>query len=236
MKKLFAYAVMVIALIAGIAMITRFLPSSAAIISIEAFSLLILVSILLFLVHKIYEKTLEKINCIMVLAIVYAVIIANSIIGIRYYSIEWAFLVFALAGVIFYDFRIDSRFMVLPALLLLGYVPFLLIGKQDKIAETAAIYVYYFLVIGIAMQFAEYIKKNELKFEFDIVAKKFLLRIKWTNLLILFGLANIGIILLNRVKYLELEKWTLIYIYVLILIAYASASFIKKNIRNENSQ
>lgn len=236
MKKLFAYVIMVIVLIMGIAAITKFLPASTAIISIEAFSLLILMFILLFLVHKIYEKTLEKINCVMVLAVVYVIIIANSIIGIRYYSIEWAFLAFALAGVVFYDFRIDSRFMILPALLLLGYVPFLLIGKQDKIAETAAIYVYYFLVIGVAMQFAEYIKKSELKFEFDAAAKKFLLKVKWTNLLILFGLANIVVILLNRIKYLELEKWTLIYIYVLILIAYASASFIKKNIRNENSQ
>ena len=75
---------------------------------------------------------------------------------VNFLSIEWLFLPFVLSGLIFYFFRIDSRYFILSAVLLLGLCPFLLIYGLEKNAEATATYIYYFLVIGILLRILEF--------------------------------------------------------------------------------
>jgi len=57
--------------------------------------------------------------------------------------------------------RVDSRIAIGIALLLLAYTPFILIGGNEAYANQIAIYAYYFLVIGVVQQFAEYLRENK---------------------------------------------------------------------------
>jgi hypothetical protein len=59
--------------------------------------------------------------------------------------------------------------MIFPAILLLGYCPFLLMGGIKGFAENIAVYAYYFLVIGVGLQFAEYFSKRESSLDFGRV-------------------------------------------------------------------
>lgn len=52
--------------------------------------------------------------------------------------------------------KINSRVSVAAALLLLMSCPFFLISAQEQLAENVAVYVYYFLVIGVFLQLKEY--------------------------------------------------------------------------------
>ena len=54
--------------------------------------------------------------------------------------------------------KFDGRYAVGVALFFLILCPFLLIAKKEKIAETSAIFTYYFLVIGVLQQFIEYLR------------------------------------------------------------------------------
>ncbi|MCG2809547.1 MAG: hypothetical protein L6275_04395 [Candidatus Portnoybacteria bacterium] len=67
-----------------------------------------------------------------------------------------------LAAFLFY--RWDSRILAGSVLLCLASCPFLLMFKKDDIAEIMAIYAYYFLVMTVVLQIAEYRKegKNEI--------------------------------------------------------------------------
>jgi len=99
---------------------------------------------------------------------------------------------FIMAGIIFYGSGIDSRYMVLPALLLLWLCPFLLLYKFSAAAEAAAIYAFYFLVIGVALQFVALRKEPKIKLAFESAAIVFFS--KWNlfvgiALVILYGLA-----------------------------------------------
>jgi len=141
------------------------------------------------------------------------------------YSIEWAFLGFMIAAVLFYDFKIDSRFLILPALLLLGYIPFLLMGAQKEIAETTAIYVYYFLVAGVVLQIIEHVKKIENSIDFDKIIKKLIYRINWIIPITIFGLISVGIIIGNRFMNLELWKWTSVYVFAVVMVFYIISHF-----------
>ncbi len=55
--------------------------------------------------------------------------------------------------------RVDSRVSIGFALLLLSLCPFLLIFDYSKLAETVAVYVWYFLAVGIVIQVFEYIRE-----------------------------------------------------------------------------
>ncbi|MBI2632363.1 hypothetical protein HYW75_05140 [Candidatus Pacearchaeota archaeon] len=123
--------------------------------------------------HKLYEKSIHHLNPLFVLSLSYSIIIANMLLSPEIYSLEWAFLGFLAITVVFYDFKIDSRFLILPALILLGYIPFLLIGAQKEIAETIAVYVYYFLVVGVGLQIVEYYKKAQNSIDFEKFIEKF---------------------------------------------------------------
>jgi hypothetical protein len=71
-------------------------------------------------------------------------------------SIEWAFVFFILTTFLFGITKTDSRFLILPAILGLAYLPFLLIAKKEAFAENIAIFVYYWLVVGVILQIIEY--------------------------------------------------------------------------------
>lgn len=188
------------------------------------------ISILFLLIcYRLYEKIINKLNPKAILFLIYFLLIVNMILGSKVYSIEWAFLGFLLSAIIFYDAKIDSRYLILPSLILLGYVPFLLVGKFEAIAETIAIYVYYYLVVGVGLQFIEYLKDYESKLIFENI-KNFLNSTTLSYLLFFVGLITIMIIILNRLYPLEFWKWTSVYVFTVIIIFYILSIMSEKDI------
>ena len=90
------------------------------------------------------------------------VLIANYFLPI---SIEWKLAAFLVALVLFLIFRVDSRFFIVAALLHLGAAPFALAIKAQPVAETTAIYAYYYLAIGVLGMIIEQWREPELTFE-----------------------------------------------------------------------
>jgi hypothetical protein len=189
----------------------------------------IVVSAFLFLLffYKNYEKIIVKINPVFLMTFIYILLILNMYLSSNVYSVEWGFLGFVIAAVIFYDARIDSRFLILPALLLLGYVPFLLIAKQNAVAETIAIYVYYFLVVGVGLQLTEYLTKNNNYLDFEGLMTR-LIQKDWGIAPIITGLIAIGFTVLNRFKEVEIWKYSFIYLFVISLIIYFISTITSK--------
>jgi hypothetical protein len=68
------------------------------------------------------------------------------------YPLDFLVLFYALISFLFI---LDSRFAGGAALVLLASCPFLLIFKKDILAESAAVYAYYFLVITVLAQIRE---------------------------------------------------------------------------------
>ena len=87
-----------------------------------------------------------------------AVLIFSLYEGIK--IIEFIILVYALFSILF---GLESKIAASVALAFLAVCPVLLIFKKEALAETAAIYAYYFLVITVITQIRNYIKsaKNE---------------------------------------------------------------------------
>ncbi len=190
--------------------------------------IIILLFIAFYLFHKEYEKAIYNANKKIILIIVYVLLLLNIIFGIKVYSVEWAFCGFLAAAVVLYDSRIDCRFLVLPALMLLAYIPFLLIGKQNSLAEKFAVYVYYFLVVGVGLQLAEYMGKKENLLNFESVMGEVIKRINWITAISIVGLICFGVIIANRFYNLEIWKWTSVYIFAVCLVFYG-ISTIKKD-------
>lgn len=198
-------------------------------ISFSAFIVSLFIFLLMFFailcIHRVYEKTTKFIHPSFVLSFCYTLIIANMLLSPKIYSLEWAFLGFLVIVVIFYDFKIDSRFLILPALLLLGYIPFLLIGAQKEIAETIAVFVYYFLVVGVVLQIIEHVKKIENSLDFDRIMKEIIKKTNWIIPITIFGLISVGIIIGNRFMNLELWKWTSVYVFAVVMVSYIISRF-----------
>ena len=181
------------------------------------------VFLFLFLFHKTYEKLIENVSAVALLIVIYVLLIINMFLsGYSVYSAEWAFLGFVIAGVIFYDSKIDSRFLIFPALILLGYIPFFLVAKQNALAETIAIYVYYFLVVGVGLQVAESVKNKEFQYSLDfedyikrIISAKYL-----GEYMIGIGLVSIVFIIMSRFMEIQILKWTSVYVFVVLLVFY----------------
>ncbi|MFA6023479.1 MAG: hypothetical protein WC781_05310 [Candidatus Pacearchaeota archaeon] len=196
-------------------------------------SLFIIALIFLFLLnmHRFYEKIFSKSHPFAALLGGYLVIICTMILyNQNLLSIEWAFVGFIACGIIFYDFLVDSRFMIILALIFLGYIPFLLTGQFNAFAETIAIYVYYLLVIGVLLQIIESKRKQELKLDFDIFLKKLSNKQKYLELLIIIiGLVCAVIVVANRFYSLELWKWTWVYFFFVMLAFYSIAWLLKED-------
>ncbi|MBS3078519.1 hypothetical protein J4218_00180 [Candidatus Pacearchaeota archaeon] len=218
-------AVLILLFLISFISLIIFLPKSNLSLIIIAVFGIILLFLILTLLHKLYEHTLVKTNPILIILIVYILLTVNMFLGAKIYSIEWAFLGFIIATVIVYDSKIDSRFLILPALLLLGYIPFLLIGKFNAIAENIAIYVYYFLVCGVVLQVIEHVKKITNRLNFDSFSKGMLREFDWIKTCILTGIFSIGVIIANRFYELPLLKWTSVYIFLISLIIYSLTMF-----------
>ncbi|HRZ85583.1 MAG TPA: hypothetical protein P5277_02275 [Candidatus Paceibacterota bacterium] len=175
----------------------------------------------LIIINKNYNHMIGRINPVIILIIVYIILAETMLFGSRFFSIEWAFLIFVGAAVLAYDFKIDSRYLILPSLLLLGYIPFLLTAKQNAIAETTAVYVYYFLVIGVVMQIFENMSDKVLHINFDnFIPRLRRMRNFLVVLVILSGFIAIDLSLINRIKNFELWRWTSVYIFIIFFVFY----------------
>lgn len=146
-------------------------------------------------------------------------------------SVEVEFISFIITTVIFGLARIDSRFLILPALLHLWLAPFMLMNDFKDIAETTAVYAYYYLVIGVLLQFIEF--KFDIKNTIDLEATmKKILEINY----IIPSIITIFILILNYFKpFMEIMTRN-IYLYVLsvlvLLLIIKYGSFLDKNTNN----
>jgi hypothetical protein len=190
---------------------------SALIITIM---IVIISLVILEVLHRIYYKSVTRIKPEIILFLGYLILIINMFLATKVYSLEWAFLGFIIVIVLFYDFKIDSRFLILPALLLLGYIPFLLIGVQKEIAESIAVFVYYFLVVGVVLQIIEHVKKIENSIDFDRIIIKIINNTKWIILITITSIISMGVIVGNRFYNLEFYKWTSVYIFAVVMVFY----------------
>jgi len=216
----FILLILILLLITGIVSMVLFLPrNSLSLILISFFGIIILFLILTIL-HKFYERSIIKTHPALILLIVYILLIANMILGSKVYSVDWAFLGFIIAAVVIYDTKIDSRFMILPALLILGFIPFLLISKNNNIAETFAIFVYYFLVIGVFLEVVEYMKKTENSLVFENFTRGVIKEIDWMKACIFIGIISIFLIILGRFYDTGIWKWAGVYCFIICLICY----------------
>lgn len=200
------------------------------IITITSFILILALIFLIFLLgHKKYNYITKRINPKKVLIFGYIFLALNILLGAKFYSIEWAFAIFVLSAVLFYDFKIDSRFLIFPAILFLGYIPFLLIGNYNALAEKIAIYVYYFLVVGIGLQFMENIKKKDNSLSFDDFFKTFKEKIPWISLVIVIGTFSIVTIITGRMYSLDINFWKYTFVYLFsVSIVFYLISLIKE--------
>ena len=179
----------------------------------------------LYFLNKAYLTKIRKINPVWILIIGYILLVLNMVLQGNYYSVEWALLGFILVTTLFYDSKIDSRFLILPALILLGYLPFLLIGAQKELAEKIAVYVYYFLVVGVVLQIIEYKQKTVHSLDFNSLIKTIINKERILSLLSIWGVITLAVIVYNRFSSVELLKWSSVYVFVLILVFYAIAHF-----------
>jgi hypothetical protein len=157
---------------------------------------------------------------LLILFLVYCLLLVNIILTQKdIFSIEFSSVCFVAAAIIFYILKIDSRFLILPAILGLAYCPFLLIGNKWAFAEDIAIYVYYLLVVGIILQFIEHFKKNPLELKFQVVMKKLLKQNIFVGPSIVLLIATIitWIMSVNDIKYLAI-RYELLYFFVVISV------------------
>jgi len=227
-NKLILFILTLLFLMSFITLIIFLPKSNLSLIIIAAFGI-ILLFLTLTLLHKLYEKSIVKAHPALLIFIVYSLLTINMFMGTKIYTIEWAFLGFIIATVIVHDSKIDSRFLILPALLLLGYIPFLLIGKYDTLAETIAIYVYYFLVCGVVLQIIEHMRKTIINVNFDSFSKRTLKEFDWIKSSIITGVISISIIIANRFYDLPLLKWTSVYLFLVCLIIYLLSTLKEEN-------
>ncbi|MEI6058684.1 MAG: hypothetical protein WCP89_02835 [archaeon] len=206
-------------LISSIFIFVEFITKNSFVAFLSFILLILVVFAIMMITQTEYYKSLYRTNPSNILIIGYCLLAINIALQQRFYSVEWAFLGVILVTMIFYDFKIDSRFLILPALLLLGYVPFLLIGKQNAFAELLAIYVYYFLVVGVVLQIIENVKEIGTRLDFEWSMKETLRKVTWNSVLMILGVITITVVILNKFYSLEIWKWTFVYFFVIALIA-----------------
>ncbi len=76
----------------------------------------------------------------------------------------WSFIGFLLTAILFLLIRVDSRFILFLVPLFLGYCPFLLLSDHQLSAEYCAIYAFYLLTCGVALQLIETLRDPEYTF------------------------------------------------------------------------
>lgn len=108
----------------------------------------------------------------------YLLLIIGMFLGVKVFPISWVFILFIVSAVVFYKFKIDPRFLIIPAIPLLALCPLLLIAGKDVLANSIAIYAFYFLIIGLSLQFIEMVRKRTPDF-----SNKELQKIPWMQLI-----------------------------------------------------
>lgn len=109
---------------------------------------------------KYFHYLYKRLSSLSLRAWIKIFIIAVVLIFAIYYEtevIEFLVLLYALISILFI---LDSRYAAGAALVFLISFPFLIIFKEDAVAELSAIYAYYFLVITVITQIRE-LKKEE---------------------------------------------------------------------------
>ncbi|MBU4481717.1 hypothetical protein KKH59_05435 [Patescibacteria group bacterium] len=109
----------------------------------------IFVDLISFFPKKITKKNYLK---IILMSVILIYILIKGIEVINFFILAY--------GLISVLFIMESRLAAGIALLFLISCPILLILKKEGMAETLAIYAYYFLVITVLTQIREYIKEN----------------------------------------------------------------------------
>lgn len=171
------------------------------------------------------------------LFLVYGLLIFNMVLTQKeIFTFEYSFIAFIAAAIIFLILKIDSRFLILPAILGLAYCPFLLMADQETFAESIAIYVYYFLVVGVLLQLVEFIRKKDCELCFDKVIKKvFRLNIYLgPNIVLLVATAIVWYLEYKSPLMFTLLKYNLTYLLLIVTILNIISIIIKKEFSNEN--
>jgi len=92
----------------------------------------------------------------------YTALIVIFIALLSIWNFHFESVIFLTIFVAFAFYGWDSRIVATGALVSLASCPFLLIAKQDVLAEQMAVYAYYFLVITVILQIIEYKRHPEL--------------------------------------------------------------------------
>ena len=87
--------------------------------------------------------------------------------GVISVSSEILFIPFVLVALGFFMFKFDSRFLILSAILYLWLAAFFLAYDYENTANNLAIFAYYFLVVGVLLQFIEFKLDYVLKIELE---------------------------------------------------------------------
>ncbi|GEM_PF-6687128 len=168
--------------------------------------------------NKVYKKYIYNLPKVNILIGVYILLIINIIIIQIMDNIELGIIGFIIGAIIISYFRIDSRFLVLPVIILLGFNLFLTLKKEDKLIEIITIYTFYFL-IGCAIVIAREIKENKsLELYFEKSFEKFINKYITLNLLKIICFITLVITLLNIFIDLETLKNSALYLVIITLI------------------
>ena len=196
--------------------------------SLNFWLVLSLIFELIFLLALILRALIlrKKLNRFLTLFFVYGILICSVIVTSLFeiLNIESVFLFFIFAGFLCYFFDIDSRYLILPAILSLWLCPFLLVYELESLAETVAIYVYYFLVVGVILQFIEF----KLDYKFRLEFEK--LKVIFTKFNLFLGL--FWLVFFSIFHFLKFEKFTKaisLYLGVTFIIIYLVGLVLNEN-------
>ncbi|MBP6931555.1 MAG: hypothetical protein KBB62_02425 [Candidatus Pacebacteria bacterium] len=92
----------------------------------------------------------------------YSVLILIFVVILFIWNFSFESIIFLTIFIVFAIYDWDSRITATGALISLSSCPILLIAKQDALAETMAVYAYFFLVMTVVLQIIEYKRHPEL--------------------------------------------------------------------------
>ncbi|MDP2925337.1 MAG: hypothetical protein Q8N99_03120 [Nanoarchaeota archaeon] len=184
--------------------------------------------IVIYFFNDIYLKIINKINPVFRLFLAYLVLVIITSFSNKFLNVNWIFLGFLFTLIIIYDSKINPGFIFISALLLIGYIPFLLIAKEYMIVKNISLYIFYFILIGIIIQIIT--EKNKGKYELDF--KDFIFNdhkkdIKAFLLLTIF--LTLIIMIIDSFYSIELIKTSFIYLMIIFFSLYIIKSIEKKS-------
>ncbi|MFH1399120.1 MAG: hypothetical protein ABIG95_03335 [Candidatus Woesearchaeota archaeon] len=173
------------------------------------------------------DKSLKQYSVLLFMYVFLIIVMALCEMG--KYSIEAASVGFLIAGLVFLFLKIDARFLVMCALLCLGYCPFLIAAGLS--AENIAIYAYYFLVVSVLVQIGEFVKKYKVALDFEEVMKKVLLKdMFWeANKLLLAVTVVLWIVNYKNPFVAMIWKYQALYLLVVVSLFNGLSKWLKKD-------